>query len=462
MSLEICSELSREFQKKGPKKANTDLAKECLTRVKKKWEQEDNRKPGRLAIEDRSWSTFSFLEALMLCSMRCSQTASCVAYNFFSATNQCQLFNQTLNKFSILPGCHYYLKKDLSAFDMNMTNDVDDELREFYINGKNISIASNFSHVKDWTVPDIYHLKGGVTVRSQDNYILTNSTWKCSMNYTDGWYKIIYNDSFWPASKEYLNSSYQNSIGISKWITESNKCEQCIFHCRKRFLGVVQDIENILLLMAQGYTTILSTKKYAKMNETRFNKCFENFFVQKFTRMYFLKSLSICCLIAKINVAYFGCYHRLEEDNVSFCSCDPAIEDRSWSTFSFIEALMLCSMRCSHTASCVAYNFFNATNQCQLFNQTLNKFSVMPGCQYYLREVVFIADRSIARNVINITVDNELREFYFNGNNISVASNFPNAVYWNRPDSYNLEGDIHVLALKMYNNEFSELLGRCD
>ncbi|ESO04725.1 hypothetical protein HELRODRAFT_172400 [Helobdella robusta] len=83
------------------------------------------------------------------------------------------------------------------------------------------------------------------------------------------------------------------------------------------------------------------------------------------------------------------------------------------------------------------------------------RLSILSQGRLMLSIVVITADRSIARNVLNITVDNELREFYFNGNNISVASNFPNAVYWNRPDSYNLEGDIHVLALKMYNNEFS-------
>ncbi|ESO04907.1 hypothetical protein HELRODRAFT_171909 [Helobdella robusta] len=100
-----------------------------------------------------------------------------------------------------------------------------------------------------------------------------------------------------------------------------------------------------------------------------------------------MNQLKLLMAIAQIqfSVANINCFQKFEEDNVSFCSCDPAIEDRSWSTFSFLEALMLCSMRCSQTASCVAYNFFNATNQCQLFNQTLNKFSVVSGCQYYAK-----------------------------------------------------------------------------
>ncbi|ESN90830.1 hypothetical protein HELRODRAFT_182539 [Helobdella robusta] len=45
---EVVREGGREFQRKGPEKAKADLAKECLTRVKKKREEEDDRKPGLL------------------------------------------------------------------------------------------------------------------------------------------------------------------------------------------------------------------------------------------------------------------------------------------------------------------------------------------------------------------------------------------------------------------------------
>ncbi|ESN94818.1 hypothetical protein HELRODRAFT_180170 [Helobdella robusta] len=48
---EIVREVGREFQRKGPEKAKADLAKECLTRVKKKREEEDDRKPERLDSE---------------------------------------------------------------------------------------------------------------------------------------------------------------------------------------------------------------------------------------------------------------------------------------------------------------------------------------------------------------------------------------------------------------------------
>ncbi|ESN92855.1 hypothetical protein HELRODRAFT_164986 [Helobdella robusta] len=43
---EVVREVGREFQRKGPEKAKADLAKECLTPVKKKREEKDNRKPG--------------------------------------------------------------------------------------------------------------------------------------------------------------------------------------------------------------------------------------------------------------------------------------------------------------------------------------------------------------------------------------------------------------------------------
>ncbi|ESO12068.1 hypothetical protein HELRODRAFT_158475 [Helobdella robusta] len=51
---EVVREVGREFQRKGPEKAKADLAKECLTRVKKKREQEDDRKSRRLADKLRT------------------------------------------------------------------------------------------------------------------------------------------------------------------------------------------------------------------------------------------------------------------------------------------------------------------------------------------------------------------------------------------------------------------------
>ncbi|ESN99532.1 hypothetical protein HELRODRAFT_176697 [Helobdella robusta] len=49
---EVVREVGREFQRKGSEKAKADLAKGCLPRVKKKREEEDDRKPGRLGMSD--------------------------------------------------------------------------------------------------------------------------------------------------------------------------------------------------------------------------------------------------------------------------------------------------------------------------------------------------------------------------------------------------------------------------
>ncbi|ESN90422.1 hypothetical protein HELRODRAFT_166089 [Helobdella robusta] len=50
---EVVREVDRKFHRKGPEKAKADLAKECLTRVKKKREEEDDRKPGRLGRQGK-------------------------------------------------------------------------------------------------------------------------------------------------------------------------------------------------------------------------------------------------------------------------------------------------------------------------------------------------------------------------------------------------------------------------
>ncbi|ESN94791.1 hypothetical protein HELRODRAFT_180133 [Helobdella robusta] len=42
---EVVRKVGREFQRKRPENAKADIAKVCLTRVKKKGEKEDDRKP---------------------------------------------------------------------------------------------------------------------------------------------------------------------------------------------------------------------------------------------------------------------------------------------------------------------------------------------------------------------------------------------------------------------------------
>ncbi|ESN97750.1 hypothetical protein HELRODRAFT_177812 [Helobdella robusta] len=217
-------------------------------------------------IEATSLSAFSFMEAVLLCSMRCSQIAGCVVYNFFIATNQCQLFNQTLNKFSVLPGCINYFKNDGEnpPIIRPLTITVDNELWEFYLNGNNVSVAKHFPNARFWSIPDTYNLTGGIQVialktynyqgdggfiaSTSDSYILTNATWKCSLNYYDGWYKIYYNDSFWPAAKNAIwptSTNYYPPLSkAAKWIVDSTDCKNCVLYCRKNVIGKFQNICN--------------------------------------------------------------------------------------------------------------------------------------------------------------------------------------------------------------------------
>ncbi|ESO04275.1 hypothetical protein HELRODRAFT_172632 [Helobdella robusta] len=87
---EIVREVGREFQRKGPEKAKADLAKECLTRVKKKREEEDDRKPGRLGEyrADRWCLTdSSFFSNFPLCNHQ--ERLSDVPYSCLCYTDFC-------------------------------------------------------------------------------------------------------------------------------------------------------------------------------------------------------------------------------------------------------------------------------------------------------------------------------------------------------------------------------------
>ncbi|ESO11300.1 hypothetical protein HELRODRAFT_183310 [Helobdella robusta] len=181
------------------------------------------------------------LEALVLCSMRCSQRrAGCVAYNFFNLINQRQLFNETLGKFSVLSGCQYYFREDLNAINETLTIDVVNKLEEFYTNGRSISVSpATFPHANDWDQPDHYNVGGDQIVIAVEGYndnleapgsvVSTNSS-------TVGWYKINYNDSLWPAAKEYSNSFYK-SAGSTAWNAEPSVCKNCKSYCRKSFIS---------------------------------------------------------------------------------------------------------------------------------------------------------------------------------------------------------------------------------
>ncbi|ESO06577.1 hypothetical protein HELRODRAFT_160760 [Helobdella robusta] len=213
------------------------------------------------SFENLTLSRFSSAEALMLCSMRCSRTSSCVAYNFFNAPNQCQLFNRTIDKFSVVPSCQYFCDTNNFGVDFvlsrNLSITVDNVLVEFYVNGVPVNVATYFPNANDWTVFDTYTLTTGATLlavkshnsggfsglmaKTADNYILTNSSWKCTNNSYDGWYEVDYDDSFWPDAvvgrrKKFYNDAY-SWFNPAQWITDLTDCANCYadFYCRKHF-----------------------------------------------------------------------------------------------------------------------------------------------------------------------------------------------------------------------------------
>ncbi|ESN95496.1 hypothetical protein HELRODRAFT_179269 [Helobdella robusta] len=136
---------------------------------------------------------------------------------------------------------------------------VDNEIREFYVNGNNVSVVpATFPHALQWDVPDTYILTcgvlyvlaikgwnnendGGFIASTPDHYILTNNSWKCTTTYYADWYKTNYDASFWPdahygiAQAEAAESPPFPTTSAAMWITDPTDCLKCIFYCRKTF-----------------------------------------------------------------------------------------------------------------------------------------------------------------------------------------------------------------------------------
>ncbi|ESN94077.1 hypothetical protein HELRODRAFT_180245 [Helobdella robusta] len=274
------------------------------------------------------FSTFSYWDGLFLCSFKCSQTHHCVAYNFWSESNQCQLFNKRLKKFSVVTNCQYYFKEGGSVNNRSLEFSVDNFLIEFYINGENISVAKNFQGAKVWAtvktyknLPDeLYSVAvlfyndggpGGMIAKSSDGYVLTDGSWKCTDTFYEGWQKLDYNDSFWSDAIVGRRQTYVNSYPIgepAKWISERGDCYDChaYFYCKKNFIRM--------------YILVI---------------CFLNFLI-----------------ITTTTRATSNCFRRFEENGVGFCSCDRHAEKVVLSMFTSGQALTLCWMKCSQSSSC--------------------------------------------------------------------------------------------------------------
>ncbi|ESO06567.1 hypothetical protein HELRODRAFT_160749 [Helobdella robusta] len=225
----------------------------------------------RLCAMDPSFNSTEFpksssREALITCSMECLQTSSCLAYNFRCNSNLCQIFNQPLKSFSVMSDCQYYYKSGAGLLmNQSLLITVDNELVEFYVNGKAVPVASNFPSANNWIMTDTYELSGdiyvlavksfnaggsgGLIAKTADNHVLTNASWKCTNELYPGWYKLDYDDSFWPAAfVGKRERDLVHAMPIFKpalWITDPSDCSNCLatFYCRKNFIDFVPAVK---------------------------------------------------------------------------------------------------------------------------------------------------------------------------------------------------------------------------
>ncbi|ESO12235.1 hypothetical protein HELRODRAFT_158705 [Helobdella robusta] len=96
---EVVREVGREFQRKGPEKAKADLAKECLTRVKKKREEEDDRKPGRLDnvhIGDKALKYLTRMKKLRTVILTGTSVSVCICNCYQYCIVVCEFLFKTL------------------------------------------------------------------------------------------------------------------------------------------------------------------------------------------------------------------------------------------------------------------------------------------------------------------------------------------------------------------------------
>ena len=102
-----------------------------------------------------------------------------------------------------------------SCLRRNLSVTVDDQLR-LYIDGFEITGLPN---VNIWNQPDVVDLPcttrliairggnlggaAGILASTDDDYVLTNSSWKCSNISHPGWEEIDFDDSAWLSAIEY-------------------------------------------------------------------------------------------------------------------------------------------------------------------------------------------------------------------------------------------------------------------
>lgn len=70
---------------------------------------------------------------------------------------------------------------------------------------------------------------GGILASDTNGHVVTNSAWKCTPNYYNGWSNKVYDDSFWPMATEFVSNDGSGSWPIisgirteAKWIWSPN------------------------------------------------------------------------------------------------------------------------------------------------------------------------------------------------------------------------------------------------
>lgn len=151
----------------------------------------------------------------------------------------------------------------------NLSVTVDDELR-LYIDGIEITGLQN---AEDYGKPDLVDLPcttkliavhgsngpagdvAGILASTDDNYILTNSSWKCSNVSQIGWVEIDFDDSTWIPALEYGHNEDDDDwvlvpgissgafwIWLRQYTSDNDPMDRDVF-CRKR-LGKTKNLQH--------------------------------------------------------------------------------------------------------------------------------------------------------------------------------------------------------------------------
>ncbi|ESO10495.1 hypothetical protein HELRODRAFT_183525 [Helobdella robusta] len=182
--------------------------------------------------------------ALLLCTWTCSNDSQCLAFNFFSSSGTCQMYNNpSENCFYAADNCFHMTSTAVNVFYRTITIHVDFTVESLYFDGvqQDLTSSSSYRVCSDTRVIALhasnYANAKFVEVISDDRYILTDTTWKClpSTPALDGnnrvWYNPDYDDESWlPAVNQ--DPAYSNFGALKIWSKDDS-----IAYCRKRFCG---------------------------------------------------------------------------------------------------------------------------------------------------------------------------------------------------------------------------------